>query len=104
MAEPSRRFAQDDTWGMAANPGENGSAAASLTCFLLLFFLATADGGAFRVSEDIDPLWVRRRLSVVIVVPIPPLVGLGLRVAFGRVLPGFLAAQRSGVEIAPNAA
>src|SRR5215210_4694557 len=41
---------------------------------------------------------------VVLVVEVPPLVGLGLRVALGRVLPLLLASERGDVEVAPRAA
>src|SRR5580692_11800948 len=38
----------------------------------------------------------------VLVVPVPPSVRLGLRVALGRVLPLLLAAERGDVEVAPG--
>src|SRR5688572_15595078 len=34
--------------------------------------------------------------------PVPPLIGRGLRIALGRVLPRLLPAQRSDVEVVPN--
>src|SRR5215471_8101886 len=37
------------------------------------------------------------------VVPVPPLIGRGLRVAFRRVLPGLLASERRRIEVAPGA-
>src|SRR5215212_784268 len=46
----------------------------------------------------------RSRRLLVLVVQAPPLVGLGLRVALGRVLPLLLAAERGDVEVAPRAA
>src|SRR3546814_16093773 len=39
----------------------------------------------------------------VAVVPVPPLVGRGLRIALGRVLPDLLPAQRRDVEVVPGA-
>src|SRR5262245_50991075 len=45
-----------------------------------------------------------QRSSLVFVVPPPPLVRLGLRIALRRVLPIFLAAERGDVEVAPGAA
>src|SRR5438552_6893377 len=65
-------------------------------------FVAPSDCGSLRVGYDIDPLRVRRGLGVVGVVPVPPLVWLGLRVALGRILPSFLTAERRDVEIAPD--
>src|SRR5215472_8334057 len=65
-----------------------------------LFVPATS--GSCRVRDDIDPFWIRRGFGVVVIVPVPPLVRLGLRITFGRVLPGLLAAERCDVEIAPD--
>src|SRR5258708_4857704 len=61
-------------------------------------------GGGLRVGYYVDPLRVRRGLGVVVVVPIPPLVRRGLGVTLRRSLPGFLAAERSDVEVAPDGA
>src|SRR5580700_11649295 len=41
---------------------------------------------------------------VIVVVPVPPVVRRALRVALGRVLPGFLPPERAHVEVAPGAA
>src|SRR5215471_18879393 len=65
-------------------------------------FVAPSGGGSFRVGYDVDPLRVRRGFSVVVIVPVPPLVRRGLRVTLWRVLPGFLTAERRDVEIAPD--
>src|SRR5262249_54966622 len=50
----------------------------------------------------LDPLLGRR--GVVFVVPVPPLIRLGLRVALGRVFPHLLPSERRDVEVAPGAA
>src|SRR6202162_1633020 len=50
----------------------------SLARFLLFF--APSYGGPLRIGEYIHPLRVRRWLGVVVVVPVPPLVRLGLGV------------------------
>src|ERR1700690_1943883 len=71
----------------------------SLARFL---FFAPSDGGPLRICEYIDPLRVRRWLGVVVVVPVPPLVRLGLEVTLRRVLPSLLTAERCEVEIAPG--
>src|SRR5260370_21926375 len=60
----------------------------------------TAPRGVHRLA----PSPVRRGLfGRVLVVPVPPLVGRGLRVAFRRVLPGLLASERGRIEVAPGA-
>src|SRR5260370_8791659 len=59
-------------------------------------------GGFLRAGNYIDPLRVRRGLGVVVVVPVPPLVRRGLRIAFRRVLPSLLTAERCYVEIVPD--
>src|SRR5215472_8166104 len=61
-------------------------------------------GGFFGVGYDVNPLRVSRGLGVVVVVPVPPLVRLGLGIALWRVLPSFLAAERCDIEVAPDAA
>jgi hypothetical protein len=53
--------------------------------------------------RHLDPLLVGRRACDVAVVPVPPLVGWGLRTAFGRVLPDLLPAKRRDVEVVPGA-
>src|ERR1051326_175951 len=68
----------------------------------LRLFLASSDGGSLRVSYDINPLRVRRGLSTVVVMPVPPFVRLCLGVAFWRVLPTLLAAEGGDIEIAPD--
>src|SRR5581483_10874706 len=50
----------------------------------------------------LDPFRVGRGFGGVIVVPVPPFVGRGLRRAFGRILPVLLAAERGEIEIAPR--
>src|SRR5262249_55422648 len=67
-----------------------------------LLFLAPSLGGSLRIGDDIDPLRVRRRLGVVVVVPVPPLVGRCLGVTLWRVLPSLLTTERCDVEIAPD--
>src|SRR6266481_4118099 len=64
--------------------------------------VAPSGGGSFRVGYDIDPLRVRRGLGLVVVVPVPPLVRLGLGVTVWRVLPGLLTAERRHIEVAPG--
>src|SRR5262249_23018110 len=59
----------------------------------------TAPRGVHRLA----PSPVRRELGRVLIVPVPPLVGRGLRVAFRRVLPGLLASERRRIEVAPGA-
>src|ERR1035438_2767101 len=48
------------------------------------------------------PPRVGRGVDAVIVVPIPPYIRLGLRVALGRILPLFLSPERGRVEVAPG--
>src|SRR5512133_3256877 len=50
-----------------------------------------------------DPSLVRRGAFDVAVVPVPPLVGRGLRIALGRILPLLLAAERRDIEVVPGA-
>ena len=59
-----------------------------------------AEGGFSRVGH-FDPRRVRRRLGVVGVVPVPPLVRRGLGVTLRRVLPRLVSAEGRDVEIAP---
>src|ERR1700757_2143450 len=59
--------------------------------------------GGFSSVGHLDPLRVRRGFGVVVVMPVPPLVRRGLRIALGRVLPLLLASERGQVEIAPDA-
>src|SRR5260370_7611912 len=49
------------------------------------------------------PLLIGRCVCDVAVVPVPPLVWRGLRIARGRVLPDLLPAQRRDVEVVPRA-
>src|SRR3546814_20606485 len=53
--------------------------------------------------RHLDPLLVGRCVCDIAVVPVPPLVGRGLRIALGRVLPDLLPAQRRDVEVVPGA-
>src|SRR3546814_20674347 len=53
--------------------------------------------------RHLDPLLVGRCACDIAVVPVPPLVGRGLRIALGRVLPDLLPAQRRDVEVVPGA-
>src|SRR5262249_17802070 len=46
---------------------------------------------------------LRHPRVVVFVVPVPPVVGRGLGIALGRVLPGLLPPERGHVEVAPGA-
>src|SRR6185437_6929543 len=55
-------------------------------------------------GRNLDPLLVRRGVVDVAVVPVPPLVGLGLRIACGGILPKLLPAKRRDVEVVPGAA
>src|SRR5260221_3934525 len=64
---------------------------------------ARAPRAALGVGEARTGRLVDGRL-VVLVVEVPPQIGLGLRVALGRVLPLLLAAERGDVEIGPGAA
>src|SRR5687767_2201588 len=52
----------------------------------------------------LDPLLVGRGIRHIAVVPVPPLVGRGLGIAFGRVFPDLLPAERRDVEVVPGAA
>src|SRR5262249_61409492 len=71
----------------------------SLARFL---FVAPSQGSSLRVGYDIDPLRVRRRLGVVVVVPVPPLIRRGLGVTLWGVLPSLLTAGRAAVAVAPR--
>src|SRR6185437_5109653 len=55
-------------------------------------------------SRYLNPLLVRRCIRDVAVVPVPPLVRRRLRIAFGRILPELLPAERCDVEVVPGAA
>src|SRR6516225_1517683 len=66
---------------------------------LLPFCVALSEGGFSSVGH-LDPLSGRRGLSVVVVVPVPPLVRRALGVTLRRVLPRFLTAERRDVEVA----
>jgi len=46
------------------------------------FFHRTFSGGFLRIIYNVEPLRVRRSLGVIVVVPVPPLVRLGLWVTF----------------------
>src|SRR5580693_6178406 len=46
---------------------------------------------------------LRQLGMVVLVVPVPPVIRRGLRIALGRVFPVFLAPERGHVEVAPGA-
>src|SRR5258708_30404257 len=63
--------------------------------------VALSEGGFSNVGH-LDPLRVRRRLGVVVVVPVPPLVRRRLGVTLWRVLPSLLTAERRSVEVAPR--
>src|SRR5512145_2609701 len=69
------------------------------SCFRLC--VALSEGG-FSSVGDLDPLRIMRGFGVVVVVPVPPLVGRCLRVALRRVLPLLLASQRGDVEVVPG--
>src|ERR1700728_4763897 len=60
--------------------------------------------GRFADVGDLDPSRIDGSLGFVIVVPVPPLIGRGLGIAFGRIFPRLLASERSEIEIAPEAA
>src|SRR5882757_11249957 len=64
--------------------------------------VALSEGG-FSNVRHFNPLRVRRGLSLVVVMPVPPLVRQGLRVALGRIFPFLLASERGHVEVAPGA-
>src|SRR5580692_2380246 len=66
-------------------------------------YAALSEGGFASVGH-LGPLPVRRGFGIVVVVPVPPLVGRGLGVSFGGVLPEFLASERGQVEETPGAA
>src|SRR5215469_3149291 len=69
----------------------------------VLIRVAPSKGGFAGVGH-LDPFRVRRGLSLVVVVPVPPLIRWGLRVTLGRVLPRLLTPKRRHVEIAPGSA
>src|SRR5262245_55648611 len=52
--------------------------------------------------RHLNPLRVWSALGVIVVVPVPPLVRRGLRIAWRRVFPGLLAAERRDIEITPG--
>src|ERR1700722_10673744 len=58
-----------------------------------------------RTAELLPPSHppLRQFGMVVLVVPVPPVVRRGLRIALGRVFPLFLASERGHVEVAPGA-
>src|SRR6266404_6314420 len=65
-----------------------------------------ASGSVFTTPSGVHrllPSPVRRGLGRVLVVPVPPLVRRGLRVALRRVFPGLLASERRRIEVAPGA-
>src|SRR5581483_9348051 len=70
------------------------------SCFLFCLALSS---GFLRVGYYVDPLRVRRGLGIVIVVPVPPLVGRGLGVTVWRVFPSLLTAERGDIEVTPGA-
>src|ERR1700744_1461487 len=73
--------------------------------FLPLFcFCREFAEGCHACVGHLHPLAVRRGLSFVVVVPVPPLVGRGLWVTFWRVFPGLLTAERREVKVAPGGA
>src|SRR6185312_16091656 len=71
---------------------------------LVLLFPGLVAKRLFTRRRYLDPLLVRCGVIDVAFVPVPPLVGLGLRIACGRILPELLAAERRDVEIIPGAA
>src|SRR5262245_46583522 len=64
--------------------------------------VAVPEGGFSSVGH-LHPLRVRRGPSIVVVVPIPPLVRRGLRVTRWRIFPFLLAPERRHVEVTPGA-
>src|SRR5580704_4697426 len=66
------------------------------------FLSVVLSEGGFSSVGHLDPLRVRGGLSVVVVVPVPPLVRRGLGITFWRVLPSFLTAERCNVAVAPG--
>src|SRR5215204_4662602 len=60
--------------------------------------------GGLSSVRHLDPLRIRRGVRDVFVVPVPPFVAWGLRVAFWRVLPLLLSPERRHVEVAPDGA
>src|ERR1700721_2970889 len=67
-------------------------------------FVAPSGSGSLWVGDNIDPLRVGESLGIIVVVPVPPLVRRGLRIAFRRVLPRLLTPERRHVEVAPCSA
>src|SRR5262245_47855840 len=68
---------------------------------ILVLCVALSECG-FTGVRHLDPLRVRRRVGVVVVVPVPPLVWRALGVTLRRVLPGLLTAERRDIEVAPG--
>src|SRR5271157_1089199 len=66
-----------------------------------LSFVVLSERGFF-CAGYLDPRLIWRRLGIVVVVPVPPLVRLGLWITLGRVLPRLLTAKRRDIEIAPD--
>src|SRR3954447_6152107 len=59
------------------------------------------EGGLSGVRH-LDPFRVGRGVRDVTVVPVPPFVRPGLRIALRRILPLLLASERRHVEVAPD--
>src|SRR4051794_23841881 len=64
--------------------------------------LALVTEGSFAGVRHLDPFRIGRRIGDVAVVPVPPFVRPGLRIALRRVFPLLLAAERGHVEIGPD--
>src|SRR5581483_11637259 len=81
-----------------------------ITCFVIVlsfawlcvWLLIACPKSRFAGVGYLDPFRVGRGFGGVIVVPVPPFVGRGLRRAFGRILPSLLAAERGEIEVTPR--
>src|SRR5262249_26552252 len=73
------------------------------TATLRFLFCRALSSRCFGVSDDVHPLRVWRRLHVILIVPVPPLVRRALRITLRRIFPLLLPSQRSEVQIAPDA-
>src|SRR5215469_10404744 len=93
----ARSWRKDGKYGRQPTKMRRSSLAGFLLC-------GTLSECGYSSVGHLDPLGVGRGLGAVVVVPVPPLVRRTLRITLWRVLPGFLTAERSDIEVAPDAA
>src|SRR5712671_7215088 len=88
--------------GWAGSVRRSSTGATSTIAFVSVLIFAVPERRLSGIRH-LDPLLVGRCVCDVVVVPVPPLVRRGLRIAFGRVLPLLLAPERRDIEVAPGA-